>query len=214
MAQDALGALISIIASAVSIFGLNIQKHAHSKVNNTAHKNYLQMPVWWLGMSGVVVGAIGDFVALGIGGQALVTAVGGATTLLVNILFAKYWHNEQLYSLDLVGVMLIITGAVVVAAVAHPSKDYTLQQLLSFSQATPFVTYMFVLCAIILSLLARVANSYLYKVRKAWAQRNLKEVFDRLDRLEKVERQLGCSAMEVLISARNNFMIWRSALYT
>ena len=63
MARDAVGALISIIASAISIFGVNIQKYAHSQVASTDHKNYLKMPVWWLGMSGVVLGAIGDFVA-------------------------------------------------------------------------------------------------------------------------------------------------------
>ena len=87
---------MSIIASVISIFGVNVQKYAHGKnTEKGEHNNYLCMPVWWMGMACVILGATGDFVALGLGGQALVTAVGGATTLSANILFAKFWHKEQ-----------------------------------------------------------------------------------------------------------------------
>ena len=160
MAQDALGAMLSIVASVISIAGVNIQKYAHSK--NKAKEtpgNYLLMPVWWLGMLGVIFGALGDFVALGLGGQALVAAVGGATTLSVNILFAKFWHKEKLYNLDLLGVALIVVGAVIIAAIAPASKEYTLSELLQYSKATPFVLYIVVLLSVTGYLLASVVRT-------------------------------------------------------
>ena len=124
-------------------------------------------------MLGVILGAVGDFIALGLGSQAVVAAAGGATTLSVNILFAKFWHKEKLYNLDLLGVFFIILGAIIVASIAPASKDYTLDDLLSFAAATPFVIYIVILGVTTVYLLGSVvgAPSYLYNLRKFFSSR-------------------------------------------
>ena len=40
-----------------------------------------------------IIGAIGDEIALSIGDPALVTAVGGTTCLIANVLIGKFWNG-------------------------------------------------------------------------------------------------------------------------
>ena len=118
---DAAGAILSIVASVISNFGVNIQKLAHTKLEAMEpHLRipYTRMPMWWLGMGMVVAGAIGDFIALGLASQALVAASGGATTMAANVLIAHYWLHEELYVMDVLGVFMIICGAVVISYIS------------------------------------------------------------------------------------------------
>lgn len=104
----------------------------------------------WIGFGCVVIGAIGDFLALGLAMQSLVTALGGATTLTANVVIARYWLKvrsqaykshaiesppdtnllqETLSRNDIIGVALIIIGAVGIASISPPSQNYKLYQL-------------------------------------------------------------------------------------
>ena len=106
---NVVGAILSCIASIVSNVGVNVQKHAHN-INDARpmaqRVNYMKMPVWWMGLLCVIAGAIGDFIALGIAAQSLVTALGGATTLSATRTFSsalvactatssKYWSSAS-----------------------------------------------------------------------------------------------------------------------
>ena len=96
---DAVGSVISIISSIISNVGVNAQKRVHVKNEKkplAERTPYFRKASWWVGLSLVVLGAIGDFIALGIASQALVTALGGGTTLAVNIAIAKFWLDEEL----------------------------------------------------------------------------------------------------------------------
>ena len=66
-------------------------------VDRSILRNYCANPFvplkWWLGLSGVIVGAIGDFVALGFASQSLVSALGGGTTLICNVVVAHLWNK-------------------------------------------------------------------------------------------------------------------------
>jgi hypothetical protein len=78
-ASNTIGAAIAVIASAISILGTNTQKRSHNNellLPQHLRKPYTSRALWWLGLSGVIVGAIGDFVALGYASQALVSALG------------------------------------------------------------------------------------------------------------------------------------------
>jgi hypothetical protein len=103
-----IGPLLSIISSIISTFGVCFQKIAHTENEAKDKKDqvdYVKMPKWWLGMSGVVLGAVGDFVALGLASQSVCTALGGATVLVSNVFIARYLLKEELSSLDLIGVV-------------------------------------------------------------------------------------------------------------
>ena len=86
-------------------------------------------PFWWLGLFGVIGGAIGDFVALGYASQALVAALGGGTTLVGNVFFGSLWNGEEILATDMIGVLAVICGAVAFALTTPKAESYTLQEL-------------------------------------------------------------------------------------
>ena len=132
--RDIVGACLSIISSVISNFGVNVQKKVHLENDErTAAEKipYTRVARWWFGLLGVILGAIGDFIALGLASQAVCTALGGATTLWANVLIARFWLKEELSRWDIGGVMLIVLGAVTIAIVSPASKEYDLKDLLA-----------------------------------------------------------------------------------
>jgi xanthine/uracil permease len=113
---------------------------------------YYTRPVWIIGMVLIVLGAIGDFEALGyvINGsvlrgdkdlisfdliwnsfapQALVASVGGGCTVLANVFFAHLWLGQNLTITDVVGTILIIIGVVLSTVVNEPDDKMSLAEL-------------------------------------------------------------------------------------
>ena len=127
--------------------------------------SYLKLPTWWFGMFLVVAGAVGDFLALGFGSQALCTALGGATVLITNVITAKYVQKEELSRDDLIGVAFIVIGACMISASTPEGEEYTLDKLLEYSATPAFVLYMPVMSVTIVYLLGTIANSSFSKWR-------------------------------------------------
>jgi hypothetical protein len=141
---NTLGLGLAIASAILSNLGTNAQKRSHlmeELLPASEQRAYWLRPFWWVGMSGVVGGAIGDFVALGLATQSLVTAVGGATVLLANIFIARFWNNEDLYGADLWGVLFVVLGAVFFATNAPPPEAYSLQELEERFQRGGFLVY-------------------------------------------------------------------------
>jgi hypothetical protein len=189
--SNAAGAIISCLGSVIGNTGIQVQKGAHKAlelVPEAQRKHYIYDCRWWVGLSMVIIGAIGDFIALGLAEQALVTAVGGATTLTANVLLSKFYNHEKIYNLDLAGVFLIILGAIIIAAlVPSESEDQTLVTLLAYSTAPSFCLYMFVLSLTVICLLASVADSYMYRMRSKATGGVLVPITRRLRKLEEGE---------------------------
>ena len=99
---------------------------------------YTSVPRWWLGLGGVIFGAIGDFIALGLTSQALATALGGATTLWANVVIARYWLKEELNKWDVFGVL----GIDLVPGAMQSMVDYnlTLKQAHSRTRLCPVLS--------------------------------------------------------------------------
>jgi len=131
----------------------------------------------------VIIGAICDFTALGLANQALVTATGGATTMIANVFIARFWLKETLSWLDVLGTFLIIGGAVTIASIQPVSQDYTLDQLLEFAKSKIFITYMIVLLTVIGILIAGIANTNFYYFRKRFTYIIVSPLVKQVDRL-------------------------------
>ena len=131
-----IGAIIAIIASIGSNIGVNLQGHAQTLLKEGQH--YTKLPIWWCGMGLVVLGSVGDFVALGFATQALVAALGGATTLSTNLLIARFWKNQDINPLDGIGVVFIVAGAVIIAVKTPSSNNYSLQDMNQCVRASEF----------------------------------------------------------------------------
>ncbi|KDO16148.1 hypothetical protein SPRG_18317, partial [Saprolegnia parasitica CBS 223.65] len=93
MKSDFLGATIAIAAAIGSNLGVNVQKRSHMQEDERPkhlQRPYTKRPVWWLGMFLVVFGSLGDLFALGFAPQTLVASLGGGSTIVANVLIARF----------------------------------------------------------------------------------------------------------------------------
>ncbi|KAL4174990.1 hypothetical protein KRP22_006918 [Phytophthora ramorum] len=122
-----------VIGSAVlSNLGVNVQKLSHVREDEKPlfeRRTYYTRPVWLIGMVLIVLGAIGDFEALGFAPQALVAAVGGGFTVLANVFFAHLWLGQILTKTDVLGTLLIIIGVVLSTVANEPDEKMSLLEL-------------------------------------------------------------------------------------
>jgi hypothetical protein len=172
-------------------YNIDIQKYVHlqneKKSDGERTENYTSSPLWWLGFSFTVICSLTDLAALAFASQAVVVACGGATTLIVNNLFAKYWHGEYLGDLVVYGVGFVVVGAILLAVGAVPPQThgppinasckcvepYTSSDsccrpfpygLYDFASSPYFVAYCAVLIITITVSLGFIASSSLFKV--------------------------------------------------
>lgn len=111
------GGLCTVLASVLSNFGINTQKQslrAHPGPRYWARRR------WWAGMLCVILGALGDFAALGLASAALVTALGGTAAMASNVVLAKRMNDERVSRWDAAGLILACAGALLVSALSPP----------------------------------------------------------------------------------------------
>lgn len=139
---------------------LNVQKYAHNRNTqvprlspskplpvmhvcavNTRMQNlpYTKLPLWWLGMLLNALGELGNLLALGFAPASVVTPV-GAVGVVFNAVFASMFLKEPFRKIDLIGLLLIITGIIVVVLC---SKESNVQLTVSESIDTYFSRWQF-----------------------------------------------------------------------
>eukprot|EP00658_Telonema_sp_P-2_P018971 TRINITY_DN1742_c0_g1_i13.p1 TRINITY_DN1742_c0_g1~~TRINITY_DN1742_c0_g1_i13.p1 ORF type:complete len:515 (+),score=141.73 TRINITY_DN1742_c0_g1_i13:209-1753(+) len=138
------GVLLSIVGSVISNLGVNMQKYSmmqESKRSKEEQRGYAGQPLWFVGLGGVIFGALFDFAALGFIAQSLATPI-GSVTMVANIVFAHFWLGEALTKADLVATGAIIFGAIIVAAFADKTETcYTIDELLDLYLKPGFIAY-------------------------------------------------------------------------
>ncbi|KAL4175000.1 hypothetical protein KRP22_006928 [Phytophthora ramorum] len=142
-----------VIGSAVlSNLGVNVQKLSHVREDEKPlfeRRTYYTRPVWLIGMVLIVLGAIGDFEALGFAPQALVAAVGGGFTVLANVFFAHLWLGQILTKTDVLGTLLIIIGVVLSTVANEPDEKMSLLELEKQFFQLGFLIYLGVMTAVL-----------------------------------------------------------------
>ncbi|OQR83833.1 hypothetical protein ACHHYP_14242 [Achlya hypogyna] len=162
MKSDFLGATIAIAAAIGSNLGVNVQKRSHDQEDarpKHLQRPYTKRPVWWLGMFLVVFGSLGDLFALGFAPQTLVASLGGGSTIVANVLIARFWLKQQLYFTDMIGVALVSTGVVVLALSSSEEGKYSVNELFVLMQAPGFIVYAILTTVFVASLMLRVRRS-------------------------------------------------------
>jgi uncharacterized membrane protein len=95
------GVFLAALASLISNLGVTLQKLLH---NQTLEKGgdrskYYNQPLWWLGVSLVVLGSLADFAALSFSPQSMIAPL-GSLTLVSNVIFAPYLLKEKIGALS------------------------------------------------------------------------------------------------------------------
>lgn len=84
--------------------------------------SYLKNPVWWAGMTTMIVGELCNFSAYAFAPAILVTPL-GALSVLIGAVLGSYFLDEQLGVLGRIGCATCLIGSVVIVLHAPPDKD-------------------------------------------------------------------------------------------
>ncbi|PLW23342.1 hypothetical protein PCANC_20185 [Puccinia coronata f. sp. avenae] len=110
-----IGFLITITASILNAFGINLQKlDLNKQSNSTAPKNQhtLFRPIWLLGLGLYILSQVlGSTLALQYMRSEYVAPLGSAS-LIFNFLFARWLLGTQITTLDALGTLVVILGVV------------------------------------------------------------------------------------------------------
>ncbi|CEG38096.1 hypothetical protein L915_21489 [Plasmopara halstedii] len=193
---EAFGAGLAVVASVVSNLGLNIQKYSHMSeaarpVNE--RRPYIRRPVWWIGLSLVILGSLGDFAAFGFATQSLVAALGGGSTLVANVFTAQCLNGEKLYKTDVSGVLFVIMGVVMIAWISEPNVEYPLPELELRFVRTPFVVYITCVGVCTVSMLATIKGSVANRLKNQvyWSNKRQKKLMKKFElRVQRLEQRL------------------------
>lgn len=86
--------------------------------------SYLQNPIWWAGMSTMIVGEVANFAAYTFAPPILVTPL-GALSVLIGAVLASFILKEELGRLGKVGCTLCLVGTVIIVVNAPEDKEIT-----------------------------------------------------------------------------------------
>merc|ERR1712086_76410 len=184
MSGDLWGAVLAVVAAILSNIGTNAQKHSHLIEDQrppSQRRPYLKRPFWWVGFAGVLMAAIGDFLALAFASQALVAALGGGSTLLTNIVVARVWNGDKLVKTDALGVAMIIAGATYFAFEQDTKEVDDMSEIKANFTKKWFLVYLVGQVLIIFIFLAGIANSFAYTLRISWTETLFSPLVQRLD---------------------------------
>ncbi|RLN32098.1 hypothetical protein BBJ28_00024495 [Nothophytophthora sp. Chile5] len=189
-----------VIGSAVlSNLGVNVQKLSHVREERPAfeRRTYYTRPVWLVGMVLIVLGAIGDFEALGFAPQALVASVGGGFTVLANVFFAHLWLGQVLTRTDVLGTLLIIIGVVLSTVANEPDDQMSLLELEKQFFQLGFLVYLGVMvCA-----LSSIAKAHY-------------QLWESLNATAKLQLRICASILMILtVSGENQFVYFTTYLF-
>lgn len=94
---------------------------SHAAEANGKEKNYLSSPWWWLGITLMVIGECGNFLAYGFAPASIVSPL-GVVALVSNCLIAPWMLHEKFRLRDAIGVLIAIAGCVIVVLSASGSN--------------------------------------------------------------------------------------------
>ena len=163
------GALVACGAAIISNIGTNLQKASHVTdlaLPEEQRTPYYKRPSWWIGFICTMSASIGDFVALGLATQSLVAALGGASSLICNVIAATCYNKEKVYKTDIAGVVFIIAGSAYFAFMSPPKPSHLDWEKHFWS--TWFVPYIIAQIVVTWMLISTISTSYLSVLRRGW----------------------------------------------
>lgn len=95
--------------------------------------NYLQSPIWWMGITTMVIGEVCNFAAYTFAPAILVTPL-GALSVIIGAILASILLDERLGRLGVCGCAACLIGSVVIILHAPADKDVqTVDEILDYA---------------------------------------------------------------------------------
>ena len=174
--------VLAVFAALLNNIGVNLQKLAWTKKQSNAIRGSVYRTYWLLGMVGIVLAAIFDFVALAFGPQSVIAPI-GSLTMVANALIAPWMHGEKLHPQVLKATAIIIVGcATAVASASHSNNICDVDKLFELYFTGRFALYLAVVGTIIVSLILFVKRAERLKAELGEESAEYQKVF-RLHRI-------------------------------
>ncbi|KAK4501910.1 hypothetical protein PRZ48_007719 [Zasmidium cellare] len=145
-----------------SATGSDDTARAENKDGGEKEKSYLKSPIWWLGITLMVLGEIGNFLAYGFAPASIVSPL-GVVALVSNCIIAPLLLGEKFRWRDGLGVIIAIGGCVTVVLSASASNPkLTPDAIWELVTTWEFETYLGITSFLIIALLF-LSNKYGHK---------------------------------------------------
>ncbi|KAG0322566.1 hypothetical protein BGZ97_005810 [Linnemannia gamsii] len=126
---------------------------------------YLQSKAWWTGMTLMILGECGNFMAYGYA-QASIIAPLGTVALISNVILAPLMLREPFRRRDLLGIVIAIIGTVVVVVNSKENEiKLTPETMAAALLQTQFLIYLFISCValgVLISLSDTIGSEYIF----------------------------------------------------
>jgi len=144
-----LGLCMALCGNLVTTLGLNVQRYAHTK--NSPGVTITESRLWWLGVTLMILGEVGNFMAYGFAPATLVAPM-GAVSVIANAAVASLLLAEEFRRRDLSGSLLIICGGVgLVYFSPHSEKQLNSSTLMAYIFSDIFFMYSGILMLMLVS---------------------------------------------------------------
>lgn len=132
---------LAILAAVSNNLGVNFQKLAWTqRQTNKASLSKFRF-VWTLGMLGIILASVFDFVALAFGPQSVIAPI-GALTIVMNGCVASYLHGERVTRMIVCTSLVICAGcALAVATASHTNVICDLDGIYAYFSTAIFAGY-------------------------------------------------------------------------
>jgi len=122
--------------------------------------SYLQNPIWWAGMSTLVLGEVANFAAYAFAPPILVTPL-GALSVLIGAILASFFLKEELGHIGRIGCTLCILGSSIIVLHAPEDKEIqTVDEILHYALQPGFLMYCFTVAVFAVIMIYGVAPKY------------------------------------------------------
>ena len=122
MVQTALiGVGINTLGGISTAVGWWLQKHGHNKAieqNSTVYKNWH----WWIGFIWVIISQPLYIASTTLANQSTLGVV-GPTSIIVHVMFARFYLHEVLRWSEILGILLFVPGTIITLIFASKSND-------------------------------------------------------------------------------------------
>ncbi|CAN9097882.1 unnamed protein product [Alternaria alternata] len=121
---------------------------------------YLQNPVWWAGITTMVLGEIFNFAAYAFAPAILVTPL-GALSVLIGAVLGSYFLDEQLGLLGKIGCAICLIGSVIIVLHAPPDKEVeSVEEILNLALQPGFLFYCAFCVVFCIFMIYKIAPKY------------------------------------------------------
>ncbi|KAI9620754.1 hypothetical protein H4Q26_013424 [Puccinia striiformis f. sp. tritici PST-130] len=123
---------------------------------STETHTYLKNPIWWAGMTTMVVGEIANFAAYTFAPPILVTPLGALSCCL-----ASFFLQEKLGRIGKIGCALCLLGSIIIVLHAPEDKEIkTVDEILGYAMHPGFMFYCFFVLVFSLVMIYKVSPVY------------------------------------------------------